>query len=129
MSPHRSLDGPGGAQGGRGTKETQVRRKKYMLCISATKGETPDRGGGGVHNYQGRGGQDAKTKSVDIYLDLTGNMKFGISEDSTAEGGENKHKRSTEGESQFSARATGGQTAKGESGGRKHQGVTGSSKG
>ena len=44
------------------------------MDIVTTDGETSDRGGGGVHYSQGRGGKDAAATDSAIILDLTGNM-------------------------------------------------------
>ena len=96
------------------------------MDIGNTKGETTYRRGGGVHNSQGRGGQEVETNSGEISLYIKGGMEVGRLEDSTSEGREIQHKESTEGASRFSARVTGGQTAKVASGGHKHRGVTGS---
>ena len=54
------------------------------MAIGTTKGETTDRGGGGVHNYQVRGGQDAATKIGESSLDLTGYMAVGSPVDNTS---------------------------------------------
>ena len=71
------------------------------MSIVTTKCETADRGGGGIHNSQGRRGKEAVTKSGEISLDLTGNMSVDILKDSTLEGGDSYHKESMEGVLQF----------------------------
>ena len=90
------------------------------MDIGTTGGETADRGGGGVHNAQGRGGKDAAAKSSATSLDLTGNMTVGRQADRTSEGGEGERKGGTEGAAIFSVRSAGGNMAKGASGGCKH---------
>ena len=82
-------------------------------------------GGGGINNYQRRGGQDAAAKSGARILYLTGDMTVGRSEVRTSEGGEGECKGGTKGVAQFSVHAAGGKTEMGASGRRKHRGVTG----
>ena len=109
--------------------EPQVRRGKDTMDIVTTDGETSDRGGGGVHYSQGRGGQDAAATNSAISLDLTGNMAVGISTGGTSEDGEGKRKGCTEGAAQSSARAAEGHTITSASSGFNHRGFTGSRQG
>ena len=65
------------------------------MTIGNTGGAATDRGGGGIHFPQRRGGQEADTKSGEVSMDLKGDMKVGRLEDSTTEGRESKHKIGT----------------------------------
>ena len=57
--------------------ELQLRRGKDMVAIGNTDVETVDRGGGSVHDAQGRGGNVASTKNGASILDLTGDTEVG----------------------------------------------------